>query len=62
MNPAHVRYYDEFPKTTEQCVSHALDHAAVGWSRQIDPRWTEEQQQAYVEAYERAKHESSRNS
>ena len=48
-----TRYYQEAPekKTLEQCASHGRDHAAYKWCQQLDPGWTEEQQQAYREAY-----------
>lgn len=48
------RYYTVPPeqKTIAQCASHGGDHKAYGWSPQIDPRWSEEQKAAYVEAYE----------
>jgi hypothetical protein len=47
-------YYQEPPesKSIEACESHGRDHAAYGWMRQIDPRWSEEQRQAYVRGYE----------
>ena len=53
---AHVwtRYYQETPETKsiEQCRSHGADHKAYGWNPQIDPRWSDEQKNAYVQGYE----------
>jgi hypothetical protein len=50
---AETRYYQTPPeeKTVQQCASHGDDHAAYGWSKQLDPRWSEEQVAAYREAY-----------
>ena len=53
------RYYTVRPeqKSIEQCASHGSDHKAYGWSPQIDPRWSEEQKAAYIEAYEKTPRE-----
>ena len=52
--PIHnIRYY-EVPaaeKSIECCASHGADHAAYGWSRKIDPTWSQEQVDAYIAAY-----------
>ena len=40
-------------KSIEQCASHGADHKAYGWPPRIDPRWSEEQKAAYIEAYEK---------
>lgn len=49
----YVRYYDVPPefKTVEQCRSHGQDHKAYGWIMKIDPRWSWEQEQAYLQGY-----------
>lgn len=54
IKPWQIRYYRVPPeeKTVQQCRSHGCDHKAYGWSIQIDPRWSEEQQQAYMEGYQ----------
>lgn len=48
------RHYTVPPekKLVEQCASHGADHAAYGWHPQYDPRWSEEQKNAYLNAYE----------
>lgn len=48
----NFRHYNEPEKSVEQCASHGADHAASGWSRQIDARWNAEQRAAYLEAYQ----------
>jgi hypothetical protein len=50
------RFYNVPPegKSLEACAEHACQHAAYGWGRQIDPRWSDEQKQAYIDAYRRA--------
>lgn len=47
-------YYNVHPrdKTLEQCRSHGSDHRAYQWTKKIDPRWSEEQKQAYLDGYE----------
>lgn len=49
----HTRYYSAPPeaKSLAQCRSHGDDHAAYGWSPQVDPRWTATQIEAYWEGY-----------
>jgi hypothetical protein len=39
-------------KSNHQCRVHGCDHRSYGWSPQIDPRWTIEQQQAYCRGYD----------
>lgn len=48
-----VRFYTVPPekKSIETCALHGSEHALCGWSRQIDPGWTNAQKQAYIEAY-----------
>ena len=49
-----AKYYSQPPaeKTIEDCRSHGEDHRAYRWSPKIDPRWSDEQKQAYIEGYE----------
>ena len=47
-----TRYYNETSKTVKQCHEHGADHRVYKWSRQIDPRWTTEQVEAYMRGYE----------
>ena len=49
----NCRYYQIGPerKTVEECASHGADHKAYGWLRQLDPRWSKEQREAYDVAY-----------
>jgi hypothetical protein len=55
--PHQIRYYVVPPqeKTLQQCASHGRAHVTCGWCVQIDPRWSEEQKQCYVEAYNKEK-------
>jgi hypothetical protein len=48
-----IRYYQVPPeeKSVSQCASHGADHAAFGWCQQLDPRWNDEQIDAYRRAY-----------
>lgn len=48
------RFYNELPanKSIDKCRSHGADHAAYGWSPQIDPRWSDAQKSAYAAGYE----------
>lgn len=38
-------------KTIDRCRSHGADHMAYGWCSQPDPRWSDEQMQAYINGY-----------
>jgi hypothetical protein len=52
-NPRWHRYYRVPPedKSVEQCRDHGIDHQAYGWNPQYDPRWTDEQIEAYLKGY-----------
>ena len=54
MSHVNIRYYAVPPcqKSIEQCRDHGKDHRAYGWNRQIDPRWNDEQKEAYQQGYE----------
>lgn len=54
LNPFETRFYNVPPnkKTVQQCREHGIDHRGYGWSKQIDPRWNEEQRAAYEDAYD----------
>ena len=52
--PHHnLRYYDvpALQKPVHQCAGHGGDHAAFGWCMKLDPTWSQEQIDAYVQAY-----------
>lgn len=53
MKDHEIRYYLEAPevKSVERCKDHGRAHAVYGWSKQLDPGWSEEQQAAYRKAY-----------
>ena len=53
-NPFQTRYYNDPPETKslELCALHGSNHKEYGWTIQIDPRWSDEQVQAYLNAYE----------
>ncbi len=53
----NTRYYEVPPdqKTAPECESHGADHAAYKWIRQVDPRWSQEQVDAYLRGYEGTK-------
>lgn len=38
-------------KLVSQCWSHGANHREFGWSRQLDPEWSEEQVEAYMKGY-----------
>lgn len=61
-SPTWQRYYHAGPteKTVDQCRSHGADHAAYQWAPQIDPRWSDEQKSAYIEAYEKERLSNTR--
>jgi hypothetical protein len=52
-NPLWHRYYMVPPedKSVEQCRDHGIAHLEYGWHPQYDPRWTEEQIEAYLKGY-----------
>ena len=52
-NPFETRYYNQDPETMtlEQCQEYGRNHACFGWGKQFDPRWSTEQCQAYLDAY-----------
>lgn len=52
---AFTRYYNEKPenKPVSHCRQHGLEHGVYRWSKQIDPRWSDEQIAAYREGYEK---------
>ena len=52
-NVFEQRFYSDPPerKTLEDCAGHGYDHKGYGWSKQIDPRWSKEQTEAYLNAY-----------
>jgi len=35
----------------EACRYFGETHASYGWNRQLDPRWTDQQKEAYHEGY-----------
>ena len=47
------RYYNDPPesKSLEDCANHGYAHKGYNWDAQIDPRWTDEQKDAYIKAY-----------
>lgn len=49
-----VRYYRTPPeeKTLKDCYSHGSDHKAYGWYPGVDPRWSQEQREAYCRGYD----------
>lgn len=51
--PHNHRYYHVPPeqKSVELCRQHGRSHAAYGWSKQIDPRWSQDQFLAYLDGY-----------
>lgn len=50
---ALTRFYQEPPKekTVEQVRSHGADHRGYKFGRQLDPRWSQEQVDAYLEGF-----------
>jgi hypothetical protein len=52
-NVFEQRFYNAPPekKSLDCCAEHGYQHKAYGWSKQIDPRWSDEQKQAYLNAY-----------
>jgi hypothetical protein len=51
--PHNIRYYQVPPdqKSVMQCESHGSDHKSYGWCPKIDPRWSDEQAEAYLFGY-----------
>jgi len=56
-NPFEVRFYngDQSNTPLEVCRYFGESHASYGWSRQLDPRWTDEQRRVYNEGYNTCK-------
>ena len=52
-NPFEQRFYNGDPSITpiETCRYFGETHASYGWNRQLDPRWTDQQKEAYHEGY-----------
>jgi hypothetical protein len=48
------RFYNTSPNdmTLEQCAYHGGAHKVYNWNPQPDPRWSDEQYQAYITAYD----------
>lgn len=52
--PHHsIRYYNCPPDkmTLEKAAAHGANHRAYGWSLKLDPRWSQEQREAYITAW-----------
>jgi hypothetical protein len=52
-NPLWHRIYvvDPEDKSVQDCLNHGADHQAYGWTPQYDPRWSDEQIEAYWKGY-----------
>ena len=45
------RFYYSSDTPIEACRYFGETHASYGWNRQLDPRWTDQQKEAYHEGY-----------
>ena len=61
-SPTWRKYYQVDPeqKPLTVCYQHGLEHKVYGWSPKIDPRWSDEQKQAYIDGYEQKQKSWSR--
>ena len=61
-NVFEQRFYNGQGNTSiEKCRYFGESHASYEWNRQLDPRWTDEQQKAYHEGYDMILEELKRN-
>lgn len=52
--PVHnIRYYSvpALQKSVHEFAGHGMNHASNGWSMKIDPTWTQQQIDVYIQAY-----------
>lgn len=49
----NTRYYHVPPadKSVAMCTFHGREHASAAWCPQMDPGWSEEQKQAYIDGF-----------